>query len=43
MVKADPKKAVARGGKGHQLARRSQMKLVRPPLTIASLGGEGSN
>jgi len=41
-ISADPNKAVARGGKGHQLARRSQMKLVRPPLTIAPLG-EGGN
>jgi len=42
---ADPSKASSRGGKGHQLQKRSTFKLVVPPVTVPSLGGpsEGGN
>jgi DNA gyrase subunit A len=40
---ADPKKATARGGKGKQLVKRSQLKVVSPPVEIVPLStSEGS-
>ena len=44
---ADPKQAKGRGGKGHQIIKRAQLKLVKPPVTIQPLanaeGGQGVN
>ena len=42
---ADPKEVSARGGKGHQLQKKTTFKVVRPPVTIPSLGTstEGGN
>jgi DNA gyrase subunit A len=46
-IKADPKQVTSRGGKGHQIIKRSQLELVRPPVTIQPLanadGGQGVN
>jgi DNA gyrase subunit A len=43
-IAADPKKASSRGGKGHQLIKRTTMHVVKPPVTITPLanapGGE---
>ncbi len=36
--KADPRHASGRGGKGHQLQRKTTFKVIRPPVTIPSLG-----
>jgi DNA gyrase subunit A len=42
---ADPRKASSRGGKGHQVIKRTRVQVVRPPVTITPLatapGGEG--
>ena len=35
---ADPKQVSGRGGKGHQLQRKTTFKLVKAPVTIPSLG-----
>jgi DNA gyrase subunit A len=44
---ADPKQAKGRGGKGHQIIKRAQLTLVKPPVTIQPLanaeGGQGVN
>jgi DNA gyrase subunit A len=44
-LKADPKEAGSRGGKGRQLIKKSQLVLVKPPVTIQPLatadGGQG--
>jgi len=43
---ADPKHAVARGGRGHQLSRRTKLTLVTPPVqitTLAAPAAEGGN
>ena len=44
-LKADPKEAGARGGKGRQVVKRSQLVLVKPPVIIQPLatadGGQG--
>jgi DNA gyrase subunit A len=44
-IAADPKKVSARGGKGHQLIKRTTVHVVKPPVTITPLanapGGEG--
>ena len=44
-VAADPKKASSRGGKGHQVIKRTSVRVVRPPVQITPLatapGGEG--
>ncbi|HEY0476792.1 MAG TPA: DNA topoisomerase (ATP-hydrolyzing) [Kofleriaceae bacterium] len=46
-IAADPKQVKARGGKGHQLARRVQFVVVRPEVKIQPLanaeGGQGVN
>jgi hypothetical protein len=46
-IAADPKQVKARGGKGHQLARRVQFLVVRPAVKIQPLanaeGGQGVN
>jgi DNA gyrase subunit A len=42
---ADPKKASSRGGKGHQVIKRTTVRMVRPPVQVTPLatasGGEG--
>jgi len=44
-IAADPGKASSRGGKGHQVIKRTTLHVVRPPVTVAPLatasGGEG--
>ena len=43
-IAADKGKVVARGGKGNQLAKRTTVHLVRPPVTVQQLGAaEGGN
>jgi hypothetical protein len=44
---ADPKQVKARGGKGHQIIKRTQLVVVPRPVTIQPLanaeGGQGVN
>ncbi len=40
---AEPRSVSARGGKGHQLQRKTTFKVVPPPVTIPSLGPDGDN
>jgi DNA gyrase subunit A len=44
-IAADPGKASARGGKGHQVIKRTTLHVVKPPVTVTPLatasGGEG--
>jgi DNA gyrase subunit A len=42
---ADPRHAVSRGGRGHQLSRRAKLTLVTPPVQIVTLAAptEGGN
>ena len=46
-LKADPKQVVSRGGKGHQVIKRSQLRVVARPVAIQPLanavGSEGVN
>ncbi|MBK9069610.1 MAG: DNA topoisomerase IV subunit A [Myxococcales bacterium] len=46
-IVADPKQTSSRGGKGHQIAKKAELKLVALPVTIPVLangdGGKGMN
>ncbi len=42
-LRADPRHAASRGGKGHQLSRRAQLELVKPPVTIVQLAVASSS
>ena len=46
-LKCDPKEAATRGGKGHQIVKRSELVLVAKPVSIQPLanaeGGQGVN